>query len=145
MDRKSKILSLLCIFLSLWAIAMTYQYLQLKKNPLLIKLPDSHDGGLEALEKVNFLRQFSDRFLNYDRDNFWQTQLTLTSLMAPTLQKERKSEIQRMKEVIEKKILLSKCKSYLDRTHSPIELDFKLSDHDTGKRKKRAISNLPSF
>lgn len=103
MDLRSRILSFLCVFLFVWATTATYQYFQLKKNPLLIKLPDSNSSGLEALEKVNFLRQFSDRFLNYDRDNFWQTQLTLTSLMAPSLRQERKSEVQRMKDVIEKK------------------------------------------
>ena len=106
---KKQLLLLLTVVSFVWAIVMTIQYYELKKNPLFIHLNDNplpglgNEAGLQKLESIQFLRQFSDKLLNYDSSNFWQTQLTLTNLMGEKLQVERKSEIQRLKKNIEQK------------------------------------------
>jgi hypothetical protein len=105
-----KILVFLNLMLFAWAIVFTNKFYELKKNPV-VMTPTTNLASLDqisSLEKVNFLRQFSDKFLNYNSQNFWQSQLALTSLMGASLQEERKNEIQRLKSAIENKSFAQK-------------------------------------
>lgn len=58
------------------------------------------------MEKLTFLRQFLDRYFNYDSHSFWQSQTSLAFLMTPELGEKRILEVSRLREKIQNKNLL---------------------------------------
>lgn len=105
---------LLVIFLGLsllWASTVSVFYWRLKNNPRVIAL--TMDAGKEALqsqqmgemERLTFLRQYLERFYNYDSNNFWQSQTSLAFLMTPKLSEERIREVSRLREKVQQKNL----------------------------------------
>ncbi|WII71383.1 hypothetical protein QJS83_13015 [Bdellovibrio sp. 22V] len=106
---KTKILSALLIFSLVWAVSVTVLYWKLKNNPRVVAV--TMNVGQESLqnlqlgemEKLTFLRQYLDRFFNYDSNNFWQSQTSLAFLMAPALGEERVREVSRLRAKIQQK------------------------------------------
>lgn len=108
---KTKILVLLLIVSTTWATAVSYFYWKLKNNPRVIAI--TMDSGKESLqqvhlgemEKLTFLRQYLERYFNYNSNNFWQSQTSLAALMIPEQGKKRIKEVSRLKEKTEQKNL----------------------------------------
>ncbi|UOF02639.1 hypothetical protein [Bdellovibrio reynosensis] len=108
---KTKILVLLLIVTTTWATAVSYFYWKLKNNPRVIAI--TMDTGKESLqqvhlgemEKLTFLRQYLERYFNYNSNNFWQSQTSLAALMVPEQGKKRIREVSRLKEKTEQKNL----------------------------------------
>lgn len=106
---KTKILSALLILSLAWAGTVSFLYWKLKSNPRVIAV--TMEAGKESLqnmqlgdlEKMTFLRQYLERFFNYDSNNFWQSQTSLAFLMAPNLAEQRVREINRLREKIQQK------------------------------------------
>ena len=98
-----------------WASFATYQYIELKKNPLIMNVATAethaNDGqSLDQIERVSFIRQFVERYVSFDYDNFWQGQTALSFLMAPELREKRLNEINRVKDKIRKNTIVQKGK-----------------------------------
>lgn len=89
-----------------WAGAASYQVWRLKNSPVVVNVSPSVAGGdareLNQMEKLSFIRQFVDRYTTFDHDNFWQSQVALSFLMAPPLREERLQEINRLKDKIQR-------------------------------------------
>lgn len=108
---KVKILSALLLITFLWASFVSYKYWQIKNNPHVVAITmDAAKGVLQntqvgEMEKLTFLRQFLDRYYNYDSNNFWQSQTSLASLMAGPLADTRVREVSRLREKIQQKNL----------------------------------------
>ena len=90
---------------TLWATVATYQYWRLKSNPLVFSLKQDAEVGadtknLDQIERLSFVRQFVDRYVSFEPDNFWQGQTALSFLMASELREKRLQEISRLKEKI---------------------------------------------
>lgn len=108
----TKILSLLLVVTLAWAGSVSYLYWQLKNNPKVIAIT-MESGSKESLqqlklgemEKMNFLRQYLDRYFNYNSNNFWQSQTSLAALMVPDQGQKRIKEVSRLKEKTEQKNL----------------------------------------
>lgn len=108
---KTKVLSILLLLSILWAGGVSYLYWKLKNNPRVIAI--TTEAGKESLqnmqlgemEKVTFLRQYLDRYFNFDSNNFWQSQTSLTFLMSPQLGEARVREVSRLRERIQQKNL----------------------------------------
>jgi hypothetical protein len=88
---------------------MTYRYQELKKNPLILNIkPDLGAGpvadskNLNEMEKLSFVRQFVERYVSFEAENFWQGQTALSFLMSPELREERLKEIARLRAKIQK-------------------------------------------
>jgi len=84
----------------IWALASTGGYVQLKNNPRVITLPlesskELQSPSLANIEASNFLRQFLEQYLNYSTETFWQSQMNLAQLMAPSLAEMRMQEIRK--------------------------------------------------
>lgn len=111
-----KIERALVLGLFIWASVASFLYLRLKNNPRVIAvtteigrdiLPNSK---VSDLERVTYLRQFLERYFNYDSENFWPSQTSLSFLMSPDLRAERVSEVSRLREKIQQKNLLQKAR-----------------------------------
>ncbi|WP_413569896.1 hypothetical protein ACLWBD_05425 [Bdellovibrio sp. HCB117] len=108
---KVKVLSALLLLTFLWAVFVSYKYWQIKNNPRVVAITmDAAKGVLQnsqvgEMEKLTFLRQFLDRYYNYDSNNFWQSQTSLTSLMIGSLADNRVREVSRLREKIQQKNL----------------------------------------
>lgn len=108
---KIKVLSFLLLASVLWAGVVSYLYWQLKHNPRVVAV--TMDAGKESLqntqldemEKMTFIRQYLDRYFNYDSNNFWQSQTSLAFLMSPRLGEMRVREVSRLREKIQNKNL----------------------------------------
>ncbi|KHD89324.1 MAG: hypothetical protein OM95_04150 [Bdellovibrio sp. ArHS] len=108
---KTKVLSALLLLTLLWGTLITYQYWQLKNNPRVVAI--ALDAGRNTmgqtqaneLEKLTFLRQFLERYYNYDSNNFWQSQTALAALMTPRLADGRVREVNRLRDKIQQKNL----------------------------------------
>lgn len=106
---KTRILSVLLAISVLWAAVVSYLYWQLKNNPRVVAV--TIDAGKESLqniqmgemERMTFLRQYLERFFNYDSNNFWQSQTSLAFLMVPKLGEERIREVSRLREKVQQK------------------------------------------
>ncbi len=106
---KTRVLSVLLAASVIWASVVTYLYWQLKNNPRVVAV--TIDAGKESLqniqmgemERMTFLRQYLERFFNYDSNNFWQSQTSLAFLMAPKLGEERIREVSRLREKVQQK------------------------------------------
>ncbi len=91
---------------------MTALYFQLRNNPRVVSvLVDPLKGHIQSeelteMEKLTFLRQFLDRYFNYDSHSFWQSQTSLAFLMTPQLGEKRIMEVSRLREKIQNKNLL---------------------------------------
>lgn len=109
---KNKLLTFLLVLTSLWAAIVTVLYLQLRNNPRVISvLVDPLKGHVQSeelteMEKLTFLRQFLDRYFNYDSHSFWQSQTSLAFLMTPQLGEKRIVEVSRLREKIQNKNLI---------------------------------------
>lgn len=109
---KNKLLRIAFILTLIWAIAMTALYIRLRNNPRVISvLVDPLKGHVQSeelteMEKLTFLRQFLDRYFNYDSHSFWQSQTSLAFLMTPQLAEKRIMEVSRLREKIQNKNLL---------------------------------------
>jgi hypothetical protein len=96
-----------------WAGVATYQYLELKKNPVILNVATSETRAGEGqslgqIERVSFIRQFVERYVSFDYDNFWQGQTALSFLMTPDLREKRLNEINRVKDKIRKNAIVQK-------------------------------------
>ena len=108
---KTRVLAILLAASLVWAGSVTYLYWQLKNNPRVVAI--TMDAGKESLqnvqlgemEKMTFLRQYLERYFNYDSNNFWQSQTSLAFLMSPKLSEERIREVSRLREKIQQKNL----------------------------------------
>lgn len=108
---KTKVLAALLFLSLLWAGSVSYLYWKLKNNPRVIAI--TTEAGKESLqnmqlgemEKVTFLRQYLDRYFNFDSNNFWQSQTSLAFLMSPQLGETRVREVSRLREKIQQKNL----------------------------------------
>lgn len=106
---KTRVLLLLLGASLIWAGTVTYLYWRLKNNPRVVAV--TMDAGKESLqnmqlgemEKMTFLRQYLERYFNYDSNNFWQSQTSLAFLMSPKLSEERIREVSRLREKIQQK------------------------------------------
>ncbi len=106
-----KILLALLVAVSAWAATVTYSYWKLKNNPRVVAI--TMDAGKEALqnmqmgemEKGTFVRQYLDRYFNFDSNNFWQSQTSLAALMTGSLGEARVKEVSRLREKIQQKNL----------------------------------------
>ncbi|QDK37132.1 hypothetical protein [Bdellovibrio sp. NC01] len=112
---KIKVLTTALIFAIAWAIGATFMYLQLKNNPRVVAVTTAAPSALNQenlqlseLEKITFLRQYLERFFNFDSNNFWQTQTSLSFLMAPDLRNQRIEEVRRLREKIQQKNIVQK-------------------------------------
>lgn len=112
---KPKILYVLLGFSILWASVVSFLYIRLKNNPRVIAVTTGLNSSMATdnlqlgeLEKVTYLRQYLDRYFNYDSNNFWQTQTSLSFLMAPELRGLRIEEVRRLREKIQQKNLTQK-------------------------------------
>lgn len=114
---KKWVLPSLLVITTTWAATSTWLYQQLKNNPKVIAVTTGNTGPslpqenlqLSEMEKITFLRQYLDRFFNYDSNNFWQTQTSLSFLMAPELRDRRIEEVRRLREKIQQKNLIQKA------------------------------------
>ncbi|MDG0817792.1 hypothetical protein [Bdellovibrio svalbardensis] len=113
---KKKLLEILLSLAILWAATSTFLYVQLKNNPRVVAVttglnsPSSPENfQLGEMEKITFLRQYLERYFNYDSNNFWQTQASLSFLMAPELRDRRLEEVRRLREKIQQKNLIQKA------------------------------------
>ncbi|WP_415062536.1 hypothetical protein [Bdellovibrio sp.] len=108
---KTKVLSALLVLSLLWAFTVSFLYWRLKNNPRVVAV--TMDVGKDTLqntllgemEKTTFLRQYLERYFNYDSNNFWQSQTSLAFLMDPRLREERLREVRRLREKIQQKNL----------------------------------------
>ncbi|WP_347358124.1 hypothetical protein [Bdellovibrio sp.] len=108
---KTRVLVILLAASLVWAGSVTYLYWQLKNNPRVVAI--TMDAGKESLqnvqlgemERMTFLRQYLERYFNYDSNNFWQSQTSLAFLMSPKLSEERIREVSRLREKIQQKNL----------------------------------------
>lgn len=108
---KIKVLTALLVLTLLWAFTVTALYWRLKNNPRVVAV--TMDLGKDTLqntqlgemEKMTFLRQYLERYFNYDSNNFWQSQTSLAFLMEPRLREERLREVKRLREKIQQKNL----------------------------------------
>ncbi len=108
---KTKVLTALLVLSLLWACTISLLYWRLKNNPRVVAV--TMDLGKDALqniqlgemEKMTFLRQYLERYFNYDSNNFWQSQTSLAFLMEPRLREERLREVRRLREKIQQKNL----------------------------------------
>lgn len=66
--------------------------------------------GFEAFESIAFAREFSERFLTFGSYNFNATQTALAFLLADDARGERLSEIDRLREKIEKRDVNQRAK-----------------------------------
>lgn len=112
---KIKVLTTALIFAIAWAIGATFMYLQLKNNPRVVAVTtaapstlNQENLQLSEMEKITFLRQYLERFFNFDSNNFWQTQTSLSFLMAPDLRNQRIEEVRRLRDKIQQKNLVQK-------------------------------------
>ena len=104
---------ILCAASIIWAVSVSILYWRLKNNPRVIAVTTDMSGHSESLqnfqlgemEKLTFTRQYLDRYFNYDSNNFWQSQTSLSFLMAPDLREKRIQEVQRLREKIQTKSL----------------------------------------
>lgn len=97
-----------------WAGVITFKYIQLKNNPLIMNVSPELRGGegqsLDQIERVSFVRQFVERYVSFDFNNFWQGQTALSFLMTPDLREKRLAEISRVKEKIRKNAVVQRGK-----------------------------------
>lgn len=108
---KTRVLVILLAASLVWAGSVTYLYWQLKNNPRVVAI--TMDAGKESLqnvqlgemERMTFLRQYLERYFNYDSNNFWQSQTSLAFLMSPKLSEDRIREVSRLREKIQQKNL----------------------------------------
>ncbi|HEX7676180.1 MAG TPA: hypothetical protein VF412_18530 [Bdellovibrio sp.] len=112
---KKVVLEILLAIAIIWASTSTFLYLQLKNNPRVVAVTTGVNSSLSQesvqlseLEKITFLRQYLDRYFTYDSNNFWQSQTSLTFLMAPELRASRIDEVRRLREKIQQKNLTQK-------------------------------------
>ena len=104
---------ILCGASVIWAVSVSVLYWRLKNNPRVIAVTTDMSGRSESLqnfqlgemEKLTFVRQYLDRYFNYDSNNFWQSQTSLSFLMAQDLREKRIQEVQRLREKIQAKAL----------------------------------------
>ena len=107
----------LFILVLIWAVTSTYMYLRLKNNPMVVAVTTGMNSSplsqesfqLSEMEKVTFLRQYLDRYFNYDANNFWQSQTSLSFLMAPDLRDRRIAEVRRLREKVQQKNISQKA------------------------------------
>ncbi|MGE5086956.1 MAG: hypothetical protein ACM3MG_11690, partial [Bacillota bacterium] len=110
---RQQLWKILCVASIIWAVSVSVLYWRLKSNPRVIAVTTDMTGHSESLqnfqlgemEKLTFVRQFLDRYFNYDSNNFWQSQTSLSFLMAPDLREKRIQEVQRLREKIQVKSL----------------------------------------
>lgn len=108
---KTKVLAALLFLSLLWAGSVSYLYWKLKNNPRVIAITTEvgkeslQNVQLSEMEKVTFLRQYLDRYFNFDSNNFWQSQTSLAFLMSPQLGETRVREVSRLREKIQQKNL----------------------------------------
>ncbi|WP_413944320.1 hypothetical protein [Bdellovibrio sp. HCB-162] len=146
---KTKILSALLIVSIAWGSVVSYLYWKLKSNPRVVAI--SMEAGKESLqniqlgemEKMTFLRQYLDRFYNYDSNNFWQSQTSLAFLMAPKLSEERVREVSRLREKIQQKNLsqLGQLKSLKKFDDGSYEAETYLQIHQETQQKGELQKN----
>lgn len=104
-----RVLEILLVVAILWGATSTYLYLQLKNNPKVVAVTSlnpllpQENVQLNELEKITFLRQFLDRYFNYDSNNFWQSQTSLSFLMSPELRDKHIEETRRLREKIQQR------------------------------------------
>ena len=103
---KNRVWPLIALLAIIWALTMTGYAWKLRRQPqvvpVLIDNPNSQ-GPVAEMEKLTFLRQFLERYFNYDSNNFWQTQTSLAFLMTPDLAEKRVREVSRLRERIQAK------------------------------------------
>lgn len=146
---KNKILLALLVISVIWAGSVSYLYWKLKNNPRVVAI--SMEAGKESLqnmqlgemEKMTFLRQYLDRFFNYDSNNFWQSQTSLAFLMAPKLSEERVREVSRLREKIQQKNLsqLGQLKSLKKLDDGSYEAQTYLQIHQETQQKGELQKN----
>lgn len=106
---RARILLVLLLVTSTWALTVSLLYWRLKSNPRVIAITTDLNKNLQQslqldeLEKLTFLRQFLERYFQYDSNTFWQTQTSLAFLLAPDLRAQRLTEISRLKEKVQSK------------------------------------------
>ncbi|NUN07476.1 MAG: hypothetical protein HUU57_17155 [Bdellovibrio sp.] len=108
---RTRILSALLFLVFAWAVTVTYSYWKLKNNPRVVAV--TMDPGKETLqnmqmgemEKGTFVRQYLERYFNFDSNNFWQSQTSLAALMTVHLGEARVKEVGRLREKIQQKNL----------------------------------------
>lgn len=146
---KTKILLVLLLISIVWAGSVSYLYWKLKSNPRVVAI--SMEAGKESLqnmqlgemEKMTFLRQYLDRFYNYDSNNFWQSQTSLAFLMAPKLSEERVREVSRLREKIQQKNLsqLGQLKSLKKLDDGSYEAQTYLQIHQEAQQRGELTKN----
>lgn len=108
---KSRVLAVLLTLSLVWASVITVLYWRLKNNPRVVAVTmETSQGNLQSqqladIEKMTFLRQYLDRYFNFDSHNFWQSQTSLAFLMSPSLGESRIREVSRLREKIQQKNL----------------------------------------
>lgn len=89
-----------------WASIVTYKYLQVKNNPLVMNVSMegivSDSQSLLKVERITFVRQFVEKYVSFEPDTFWQAQTALSFLLSSDLRDQRLAEINRLKNKIQK-------------------------------------------
>ncbi len=113
---KRRLLEFLLAIAIVWSATSTFLYLQLKNNPRVVAVTTGSNSSLPQenfqlgeMEKITFLRQYLERYFNYDSNNFWQTQASLSFLMAPELRDKRLQEVRRLREKIQQRNMNQKA------------------------------------
>lgn len=113
---KKRLLEFFLAAAILWGAISTFLYLQLKNNPRVVAVTTGLNSSfsqenfqLGEMEKITFLRQYLERYFNYDSNNFWQTQASLSFLMAQDLRDKRLEEVRRLRDKIQQKNLIQKA------------------------------------
>ncbi|MBV2167080.1 MAG: hypothetical protein KUL82_00120 [Bdellovibrio sp.] len=143
---KIRVLSGLLALCFLWALSVSVLYWRLKNNPRVVAV--TMDPGKDAppnaplgeLEKMTFLRQFLERYFNYDSNNFWQSQTSLAFLMGPQARELRLSEVRRLREKIQRKNLSQLSKLLSLRKRSMDHYEGHLALQITEDREKSDLS-----
>lgn len=91
---KTRAWGALCLALAAWAIFATWKWRSVAAAGAgATASPLFANEAVADLERVAFLRQFADQYLNYDENGYWRNQTALAFLMEPALREKRLREL----------------------------------------------------